>query len=97
MRGCCANAVGILRERPAMLDPDDVRDQVQATTLHQVLLLDGALQTLRRRLEEDMPIAQFGHLTCTIAELEGQLLQWTHALLQWVQGDPDGVFDPEDE
>ena len=80
-----------------MLDPDDVRDQVQLTTLHQVVVVDGALQTLRRRLEDEMPIEQFGHLVCTFAELEGQLLQWTHALLQWVQGDPDSVLDPEDE
>ena len=80
-----------------MLDPDDVHDQVQATTLHQVLVLDGVLQTLRRRLEEDMPLQQFGHLVCTLAELEGQLLQWTRALLQWVQGDPDGVLDSDDD
>ena len=80
-----------------MLDPEEVRDEVQMTTLHQVRVLDGVLQTLRRRLEEDMPLNDFGHLVCTLAELEGQLLQWTHALLQWVQGDPDGVLDPDDD
>ena len=80
-----------------MLDPEDVCDQVQATTLHQVLVLDGVLQRLRGRLEEEMPLADFGHLVCTLAELEGQLLQWTRALMQWVQGDHDGVLDPEDE
>ena len=80
-----------------MLDPEDIRDQVQATTLHQVMILDGVLQTLRRRLEEEIPMEQFGHLICTLAELEGQLLQWTRALMQWVQGDPDGVLDPDDE
>ena len=80
-----------------MLDPEEVREQVQLTTLHQVLVLDGVLQTLRRRLEEEMPMDQFGHLICTLAEVEGQLLQWTRALMQWVQGDPDGVLDPDDD
>ena len=80
-----------------MLDPEEVSEQVQVVTLHQVLVLDGLLQTIRRRLEEDIPMQEFGHLVCTLTELEGQLLQWTHALLQWVQGDPDGVLDPEDD
>ena len=80
-----------------MLDPDEVREQVQIVTLHQVLVLDGLLQTMRCRLEDDMPINDFGHLVCTLTELEGQLLQWTRALLQWVQGDPDGVLDPDDD
>ena len=82
-----------------MLDPDEARDQAQLTTLHQVLLLDGVLQTLRRRLEEDMPLQAFEHLLCSVAELEGQLLQWTRALLQWMEGDPDpdGVLDPDDD
>ena len=82
-----------------MLEPDDTRDQVQITTLHQVLLLDGVLQTLRRRLEEDMPLQAFEHLLCSLAELEGQLLQWTRALLRWMEGDhdPDDVLDPDDD
>ena len=80
-----------------MLDPEEVCDQVQLTTMHQVLVLDGVLQTLRRRLEEEMPLGDFGHLVCTLAELEGQLLQWTRALMQWVQSDLGGVLDPEDE
>ncbi len=33
----------------------------------------------------------------TLAEVEGQLLQWTRALMQWAQGDPDGVLDPDDD
>ena len=85
-----------LRERFTMLDPGDVRDQVQVTTLHQVLVLDGVLQTLRRRLEEDMPMQEFGHLICTVAELEGQLLQWTRALMQWIAGE-SAFHDAEDE
>lgn len=70
-----------------MLDLEEVSAQVQLTTMHQVLVLDGVLQTVRRRLEEEMPLEQFLHLTCTFTELESQLLQWTHALLPWVEGD----------
>ena len=80
-----------------MLDADEIRDEIQITTLHQVRVLDGVLQTVRRRLEEEMPLDQFGHLVCTLTELEGQLLQWTHALMHWVEGDPDAVPDPEDD
>ena len=80
-----------------MLDPDEIRDEIQITTLHQVRVLDGILQTLRRRLEEEMPLDQFGHLVCTLAELQGQLLQWSHALMHWVEGGHDGVLDSDDE
>ena len=78
-----------------MLDIEEVSAQVQLTTLHQILVLDGMLQTVRLRLEEDMPLEQFLHLTCTFTELESQLLQWTHALAQWVEGDaaPDEDAD----
>ena len=80
-----------------MLDPEEVCDQAQLTTMHQVIVLDGVLQRLRQRLEEEMPLGDFGYLVCTLAELEGQLLQWTRALMQWVQSDLGGVLDPEDE
>lgn len=80
-----------------MRDHDDILEQIEATALHQVLILDGVTQLLRRRLEEEMPIELFSHLTCTLTELGGQLLHWSHALREWADDDPDGVLDPEEE
>ena len=81
-----------------MLDPEEVHDQAAHTTLHQVRVLDGALQRLRQRLEEEMPVSEYGHLMCTMVDLEGQLLAYLRALIQWIPHDSEqSPFDHDND
>lgn len=80
------------------IDPEEMHDTAAQTTLHQVRVLDGALQRLRQRAEEDMPIEIYSHLLCTMERLEVQLLQYLHALLHWAEHEHEGSpFDEHDE
>lgn len=67
-------------------DHTDAQEQAHLTAEHQVLVLDGATQLLRRRLEEPMALELFANLVHAMSDLEEQLLHWAHMVLSGEHG-----------
>ena len=63
------------------MDYQEIYEQVDSVSMHQLILLDGLAQSLRPRVTDDLPLDETMTLTHTVMALNGQMLRWVQGLL----------------